>query len=141
MPLRAPGWTDSSAMAFGISKEIIEDIRSRCDIVELIGMFVQLRRAGTNTYKCLCPFHPEKTPSFHVDAARQTFHCFGCGKGGDVFRFFMEKENVGFIDALHMLASRVGVVIPENSPGEDPGAGRRRAGERERLFQVNEAFA
>ena len=148
MPLRAPGWkrgcgswTDSSAMAFGISKEIIEDIRSRCDIVELIGMFVQLRRAGTNTYKGLCPFHQEKTPSFHVDAARQTFHCFGCGKGGDVFRFFMEKENVGFIDALHMLASRVGVVIPENSPGEDPGAGRRRAGERERLFQVNEAFA
>ena len=61
-------------MAFGISKEIIEDIRSRCDIVELVGMFVQLRRAGTNTYKGLCPFHQEKTPSFHVDAARQTFH-------------------------------------------------------------------
>ena len=128
-------------MAFGVSKEIIEDIRSRCDIVELIGMFVQLRRAGTNTYKGLCPFHLEKTPSFHVDAARQTFHCFGCGKGGDVFRFFMEKENVGFVDALHMLASRVGVVIPENAPGGDPGEGRRRAGERERLFQVNEAFA
>lgn len=129
-------------MAFGISKEIIEEIRSRCDIVELIGMFVQLRRAGTNTYKGLCPFHQEKTPSFHVDASRQTFHCFGCGKGGDVFRFFMEKENVGFVDALHMLASRVGMVIPENSPGEgDPGEGRRRAGERERLFQVNEAFA
>ena len=128
-------------MAFGVSKEIIEDIRSRCDIVELIGMFVQLRRAGTNTYKGLCPFHQEKTPSFHVDAARQTFHCFGCGKGGDVFRFFMEKENVGFVDALHMLASRVGVVIPENDPGGDPGEGRRRAGERERLFQVNEAFA
>ena len=71
-------------MAFGISKEIIEDIRSRCDIVELIGMFVQLRRAGTNTYKGLCPFHQEKTPSFHVDAARQTFHCFGCGAHGDV---------------------------------------------------------
>lgn len=128
-------------MAFGVSKEIIEDIRSRCDIVELIGIFVQLRRAGTNTYKGLCPFHQEKTPSFHVDAARQTFHCFGCGKGGDVFRFFMEKENVGFVDALHMLASRVGVVIPENAPGGDPGEGRRRAGERERLFQVNEAFA
>ena len=128
-------------MAFGVSKEIIEDIRSRCDIVELIGMFVQLRRAGTNTYKGLCPFHQEKTPSFHVDAARQTFHCFGCGKGGDVFRFFMEKENVGFVDALHMLASRVGVLIPENAPGGDPGEGRRRAGERERLFQVNEAFA
>ena len=114
-------------MAFGVSKEIIEDIRSRCDIVELIGMFVQLRRAGTNTYKGLCPFHQEKTPSFHVDAARQTFHCFGCGKGGDVFRFFMEKENVGFVDALHMLASRVGVVIPENAPGGDPGEGDRKS--------------
>ena len=128
-------------MAFGVSKEIIEDIRSRCDIVELIGMFVQLRRAGTNTYKGLCPFHQEKTPSFHVDAARQTFHCFGCGKGGDVFRFFMEREKIGFVDALHMLPPRVGVVIPKNAPGGDPGEGRRRAGERERLFQVNEAFA
>ncbi|MGN1366496.1 MAG: CHC2 zinc finger domain-containing protein, partial [Victivallis vadensis] len=66
-------------MNFGVSKDIIEDIRARCDIVELIGTFVQLKRSGTNTYKGLCPFHQEKTPSFHVDASRQTFHCFGCG--------------------------------------------------------------
>lgn len=128
-------------MNFGVSKDIIEDIRARCDIVELIGTFVQLKRSGTNTYKGLCPFHQEKTPSFHVDASRQTFHCFGCGKGGDVFRFYMDKENVGFVDALHMLASRVGVVIPENSGGGDPGEGRRRANERERLYRINEAFA
>ena len=126
-------------MAFGVSKDVIEEIRSRCDIVDLIGSVVPLKRSGTNTYKGLCPFHQEKTPSFHVDAARQMYHCFGCGKGGDVFRFCMERENVGFSDALHMLAARVGVVIPENSSrDEDPAAGRRRADARERLYRVNE---
>ena len=115
-------------MGFGVSKDVIEEIRSRCDIVDLIGSFVPLKRSGTNTYKGLCPFHQEKTPSFHVDASRQMYHCFGCGKGGDVFRFYMDKENVGFSDALHMLASRVGVVIPENSgENSDPAEGRRRA--------------
>ena len=124
-----------------IPDEIIDEIAARADIVDVVQSYVPgLQHAGQR-WKACCPFHQEKTPSFHVDAARQTFHCFGCGKGGDVFRFFMEKENVGFVDALHMLASRVGVVIPENAPGGDPGEGRRRAGERERLFQVNEAFA
>ncbi|WP_294506865.1 DNA primase [uncultured Victivallis sp.] len=126
-------------MAFGVSKDVIEEIRSRCDIVDLIGSVVPLKRSGTNTYKGLCPFHQEKTPSFHVDAARQMYHCFGCGKGGDVFRFCMERENVGFSDALHMLAARVGVVIPENSGSDaDPAAGRRRADARERLYRINE---
>ena len=128
-------------MGFGVSKDMIEEIRSRCDIVDLIGSFVPLKRSGTNTYKGLCPFHQEKTPSFHVDASRQMYHCFGCGKGGDVFRFYMDKENVGFSDALHMLASRVGVVIPENSgENSDPAEGRRRADARERLYRVNEDF-
>ena len=127
-------------MAFGVSKDVIEEIRARCDIVELIGTFVQLKRSGANTYKGLCPFHREKTPSFHVDAGRHTNHCFGCGKGGDVFRFFMEKENVGFPDALHMLAARVGVVIPESGDGGDPAEGKRRAGARERLYRINDDF-
>lgn len=128
-------------MAFGVSKDVIEEIRSRCDIVDLIGSVVPLKRAGTNTYKGLCPFHQEKTPSFHVDAARQMYHCFGCGKGGDVFRFCMDRENVGFSDALHMLAARVGVVIPESSAENgDPAAGRRHASERERLYRINEDF-
>ena len=127
-------------MAFGVSKDVIEEIRARCDIVELIGTFVQLKRSGANTYKGLCPFHREKTPSFHVDAGRQTYHCFGCGKGGDVFRFFMEKENVGFPDALHMLAARAGVVIPESGDGGDPAEGKRRAGARERLYRINDDF-
>ncbi|MDR0932464.1 MAG: DNA primase [Victivallales bacterium] len=127
-------------MAFGVSKDVIEEIRSRCDIVELIGSFVPLKRSGTNTFKGLCPFHHEKTPSFHVDASRQMYHCFGCGKGGDVFRFYMDKENVGFGDALHMLATRVGVMIPENDTGIDLKEGRRRADVRERIYQVNEEF-
>ena len=126
-------------MAFNVPKDIIEDIRSRCDIVELIGTFVQLKRSGSNTFKGLCPFHQEKTPSFHVDSSRQTYHCFGCGKGGDVFRFFMDKENVGFSDALHMLAARVGVVIPEGN--FSPEEGRVRADSRERLYKINAAFA
>ena len=131
---------DVETMNFGVSKDIIEDIRNRCDIVELIGTFVQLKRSGANTYKGLCPFHQEKTPSFHVDASRQTYHCFGCGKGGDVFRFYMDRENVGFNDALHMLASRVGVVIPESSFSGTPEEGRQRAGERERLYRINAEF-
>ena len=78
-------------MASVIPPEIIEEIKTRNDIVEVIGSFVQLKRAGSTNFKGLCPFHQEKTPSFHVDSARQMFHCFGCGKGGDVVRFLMDK--------------------------------------------------
>ncbi len=126
-----------------VSKDLIEEIRNRCDIVDVIGSFVQLKRSGTNTYKGLCPFHQEKTPSFHVDAARQMYHCFGCGKGGDIFRFFMDRENVGFFDALHMLAARAGVVIPENmnAGSGDREEERQRADARERLYKINETFA
>ena len=122
----------------GISDDIIEEIRNRSDIVEIIGSVVQLKRAGTGTYKGLCPFHNEKTPSFHVNANRQSFHCFGCGKGGDVFRFFMERENMPFLDAVRMLASRAGVLIPEKSFGDhNSQTARERAGSRERLFEIN----
>ena len=100
-------------MASVIPPEIIEEIKTRNDIVEVIGSFVQLKRAGSTNFKGLCPFHQEKTPSFHVDSARQMFHCFGCGKGGDVVRFLMDKENLTFVDALHMLATRAGIIIPE----------------------------
>ena len=96
-----------------IPPEIIEEIKARSDIVEIVGSFVQLKRAGSTNFKGLCPFHQEKTPSFHVDSARQMYHCFGCGKGGDVVRFLMDKENLTFVDALHMLASRAGIIIPE----------------------------
>ena len=123
-----------------ISKTVIEDIRARCDIVDVVGSFVQLKRSGASSYKGLCPFHNEKTPSFHVDIARQRYHCFGCGKGGDVFGFLMEKENVTFYDAVHMLASRAGVIIPDDDARNgDPEDARQRAGAKERLYRLNEA--
>ncbi|MBQ7207412.1 MAG: DNA primase [Lentisphaeria bacterium] len=124
-----------------IPPEVIEEIKSRSDIVEVIGSFVQLKRAGNASFKGLCPFHQEKTPSFHVDGSRQMFHCFGCGKGGDVVRFVMDKENLSFVDAVHMLASRAGVVIPEYAGASSPEEARQRGSQRERLLALNEAMA
>ena len=96
-----------------ISQDTIEEIKSRSDIVQIIGSFVELKRSGSTSYKGLCPFHNEKTPSFSVDSARQTYHCFGCGKGGTVFSFVMEKNGMSFIDAVKFLAARANVVIQE----------------------------
>ena len=124
-----------------IPQSVIEDIRARCDIVDVVGSFVQLKRSGSSSFKGLCPFHNEKTPSFHVDTARQSYHCFGCGKGGDVFRFLMEKESVTFYDAVHMLASRAGVIIPDEAPDGDMASARERAGAKERLYRLNEAVS
>ena len=122
----------------GIPDDVIQEIRSRSDIVEVIGSVVQLKRSGAGTFKGLCPFHNEKTPSFHGNATRQSYHCFGCGKGGDVFRFFMERENMTFPDAIRFLASRTGVIIPESSYGNESAESvRQRTGSRERLFAIN----
>ena len=82
-----------------IPSETIEQIAAANDIVEVIGSYFPLKRAGAN-FKALCPFHQEKTPSFHVNPQRQTFHCFGCGVGGSVFRFVMEYEHVDFPSAV-----------------------------------------
>ncbi|MDF7808577.1 DNA primase [Pontiellaceae bacterium B12219] len=108
-----------------IPKETIEEIRARCNIVEVVGAYLpELRRRGS-TYKCNCPFHKEKTPSFTVNDGRQVFHCFGCGVGGDVFRFVMDYEKVDFVTAVGVLAERVGVEIvyeggqPEKSGNKD----------------------
>lgn len=126
-------------MSLDINKDVIEEIRSRSDIVEIISSFgVQLKRSGGSSFKGLCPFHQEKTPSFHVDVARQSYHCFGCGKGGDVFRFFMDKENVDFVNAAQILAARCGVIIPEKEFNPQQ---RARQGERERLLAVNAEFS
>ncbi len=104
----------------GITKHIIEQIRSRCDIVEVIGDFVPLQRAGAS-YKALCPFHKEKTPSFNVNPQRQMFYCFGCHAGGDVFRFIMLRENVDFPTALRMLAEKAGVRLEfDETKGRGP---------------------
>src|SRR5207237_5942839 len=103
-----------------IPSETIEQIAAANDIAEVIGSYFPLKRAGVN-FKTLCPFHQEKTPSFMVSPTRQTFHCFGCGAGGSVFRFVMDYEHIDFPSAVRKLAARVGIpVIEERGPhGED----------------------
>ena len=108
-----------------ITKDTIEEIRARCNIVEVVGAYLpQLRRRGA-TYKCNCPFHQEKTPSFTVNDARQIFHCFGCGVGGDVFRFVMDYEKVDFVTAVSILAERAGVEVKYEGGGQPQQGGNK----------------
>jgi len=106
-------------MARIISKKTLEEIRTRNDIVDVVGSHIALKRAGSS-FKANCPFHKEKTPSFHVNPQRQIYHCFGCGAGGDVFGFIMQYEGVDFTTAVKMLADRAGVPLEleEGKPGE-----------------------
>jgi len=105
-------------MAGFLSPATREQIRAASDIVDVIGSYVTLKRAGAN-FVALCPFHKEKSPSFNVNPQRQIFHCFGCGKGGDVFTFVKEFENVEFMDAVRRLAERAKIPLEfENSPGD-----------------------
>ena len=102
-----------------IPTETIEQIAAANDIVEVIGSYFPVKRAGAN-FKALCPFHQEKTPSFHVSPQRQTFHCFGCGVGGSVFRFVMEYEHIDFPAAIRKLAARVGIpIVEERASGDE----------------------
>ena len=101
-----------------IPSETIEQVAAANDVVEVIGSYFPLKRAGAN-FKALCPFHQEKTPSFTVSPSRQTFHCFGCGAGGSVFRFVMDYEHLDFPAAVRKLAARVGIpVIEEGRTGD-----------------------
>ena len=93
-----------------IPQVTIEQIRNANDIVDVIGSFVPLKRAGTN-FLGLCPFHKEKTPSFNVNPSKQIFHCFGCHKGGDVFTFIREFENLSFLESVQRLADRARISI------------------------------
>jgi len=110
----------------------LEEVKSRIDIVELVQSYIRLHKAGIN-YKANCPFHGEKTPSFFVSPARQIWHCFGCGKGGDAFKFIMEIEGHDFPEALRLLAQRAGVVLKR----EDP----RIRSERNRMYDICEEAA
>ena len=112
--------------------EIIEEVRMKSDIVEVVGQVVTLKKAGVN-YKGLCPFHGEKTPSFVVSPGKQIYHCFGCGAGGNVISFMMNYENMTFPEALKALADRAGIKLPEAQSSEE---GRKRARERERIMAL-----
>src|SRR5205809_4857004 len=101
-----------------IPSETNAQIAAANDIVEVIGSYFPLRRAGAN-FKALCPFHQEKTPSFLVSPSRQTFHCFGCGAGGSVFRFVMDYEHTDFPSAVRKLAARVGITVVEKGGTAD----------------------
>lgn len=96
----------------GIPPEILQQIRDRVDLIDLISTYVSLSKAGQN-YKGLCPFHSEKTPSFSVNPVRQMFYCFGCSVGGDAFTFLMKQEGMDFMEALRELSQRTGVALPE----------------------------
>lgn len=115
------------------SKDLVEEIRSRNDIVELIGTYVNLKRAGSN-FGGLCPYHSEKTPSFTVFPATQSFYCFGCGAGGDVITFAMRSENLDYPAAVEFLAKRAGITI-QSEEKEERGVSRSR------IYEMNLAAA
>ncbi len=117
-----------------ITQECVARIKDSTDIVELVGRFLQLRRAG-NAWKACCPFHNEKTPSFSVNPARQTFHCFGCGVGGDAVKFVMMFENLDYPTALRRIADMNGVPVIEEE--ENPEMARRRR-LRSRVVEANQ---
>jgi DNA primase len=114
-------------LAVGVAAEV----KSKLTVLEIVGEAVQLKKAGT-TYKGLCPFHGEKTPSFVVTPARDSWHCFGCGEGGDIFSFVMRREGLGFPEALKRLAAKAGIEVDERTSREDA----RRARLREVLEQA-----
>ncbi len=104
-----------------IPEDLIDSIRSQADIVDIVSDFVTLRSSGRN-YMGLCPFHDEKTPSFSVNPEKQIFHCFGCGKGGSVFTFLMEHENVTFVEAVRHIARRLNIAIPDTDRESEAGS-------------------
>ena len=119
------------------SDEIIEEVRSRNDIVDVISTYVKLQKKGSS-YFGLCPFHNEKSPSFSVSRQKQMYYCFGCGAGGNVFTFLMEYENYTFVEALKYLADRAGVELPEEEYSKEA---KERADTRAILLEINKAAA
>ncbi len=115
-----------------IPANVIEDIRYRCDIENIISSYVTLKRAGSNC-KGLCPFHSEKTPSFTVYQSTQSFYCFGCGAGGDVINFIMRIENLDYVSAVETLAKRAGITLPDFDSNVAKSGGVSRS----RVLQMN----
>ena len=119
------------------SDEIVEEVRSRNDIVDVISGYVKLQRKGSS-YFGLCPFHNEKSPSFSVSPGKQMYYCFGCGAGGNVFTFIMEYENYTFPEALKLLAERAGITLLEQ---EYTGEERRQQDLKSAVREINKTAA
>ena len=118
-------------------EDIIEEVRSRNDIVDVISTYVPLKKKGSS-YFGLCPFHNEKSPSFSVSRDKQMYYCFGCGAGGNVYTFLMEYENFSFPEAVRFLAERAGMELPEEEMNEEA---RRQMDEKARLREMNKLAA
>ena len=118
------------------SDELLEEIRSQNDIVDVISQYVVLKRSGRN-YFGLCPFHNEKSPSFSVSPDKQIFHCFGCGVGGNVFHFISKVENVNFVESVQILAERAGINLPALGSYEDEKVAKLKA----KVYDVNQFAA
>lgn len=117
------------------SEEILDEIRTRLDIVAVISEYVPLKKGGKN-FKGLCPFHQEKNPSFMVDEERQIFHCFGCGEGGNIFTFIMKMEKLNFPEAIKMLAQKAGVSLPVSEKQNS-----KNIQEKDLIYRLNEIAA
>jgi DNA primase len=107
-----------------------QEIKSRLDVADIIGEYLQLKPAGSGSFKACCPFHQEKTPSFYVNRPRQSWHCFGCDQGGDLISFVQRMEGLDFPDTLSLLAQRAGITLPEFNVAA--------SSERKRLYEVND---
>jgi DNA primase len=118
-------------------EELIEEVRTRNDIIDVIGSYIKLQKKGSN-YMGLCPFHNEKTPSFSVSPSKQMYHCFGCGAGGNVFTFLMEYENYTFLEAVNYLAQRAGITLPKQEYSKEM---KRQKDLKERMLTVNKLAA
>ena len=118
------------------SDELLDEIRSSNDIVDIISQYVVLKRSGRNFFG-LCPFHKEKSPSFSVSPDKQIFHCFGCGKGGNVFHFISQIENVNFVESVGILAERAGIMLPTSDNDEDNQKQKLKS----RIYEINSTAA
>lgn len=134
-PNRNPKRVELQALTQLIPEQIIEEVRQRADIIDVVSDVVHLKQSGKN-YKGLCPFHQEKTPSFTVSPDKQIYHCFGCNKGGNAFKFLMETEGISFVEAVRKLAHRYHVTLPESSLRASAPPS-----ERETLLHVNQLAA
>ena len=118
-----------------MANQVLQEIKDKLDVAEVIGSYITIKKAGVN-FKAVCPFHSEKSPSLVVSPQKQIWHCFGCGEGGDVFGFVMRYENLEFRDALKLLATRAGVVLPTYQ-----AESKQQVDEREQLLRINDFAA